>query len=299
MERNERIIILRLLRGLTQDQLAARSGLPRGSISIWEKGTNAPSHQAAPILADALGVPVGYLMYGSPPLESAVWQPLVPAARHKHVFERELSKKFSMLCTENNITRCIEYNGVDGTIYFMGGAKKSLSFMLLIKKELQEIFFDAIDLKEHINIKNEIVPRVNIGFLDEMDVDHLNYFFGITKETGVAINQQIITREFLRATRLPNKPCEKYDNRYAHNAFLHFLLVQSEFEMPEMWNSEIINPRALTLNENLGIIFDRVAEEAKNKMLIWDGRPNDHLMEMLRRHLKSQGLKGKQPNAKD
>jgi len=44
--------------GLTQDELAERSGLLQGYISRLEKGQHSPSHKTLARIADALGIPL-------------------------------------------------------------------------------------------------------------------------------------------------------------------------------------------------------------------------------------------------
>jgi transcriptional regulator with XRE-family HTH domain len=52
---------LREARGLTQDQLAERSGVPAGTIRNYEQGRNDPAWGALWALAEALGVGKGPL----------------------------------------------------------------------------------------------------------------------------------------------------------------------------------------------------------------------------------------------
>jgi transcriptional regulator with XRE-family HTH domain len=49
---------LRKLRGLTQDDLASRTGRSLDAVSQWERGVNWPSFETLIRLSDALDVPV-------------------------------------------------------------------------------------------------------------------------------------------------------------------------------------------------------------------------------------------------
>lgn len=57
---SERIRGLRQEQGLTQEQLAEKSGLPQSHISRIENAKHSPSRMTVEKLADALGVEVGY-----------------------------------------------------------------------------------------------------------------------------------------------------------------------------------------------------------------------------------------------
>ena len=292
MERNERLKILRILNGLTQDGLAEKSGLPRGSISIWEKGTNAPSHQAAPVLAAALNVPVGYLMYGTPSLNCGIWQPSVPAPRHLPMFSRELQKSFSLFCKENGITRCANYVGVDGNLYFLGKEGRPFGFLLLVKNEIREQLIEAIDLFEY-DLNVELSPPANICFLENSTIDHLMFFFRVANSCGLDVDSDLITSELLKVKKTRPAESQAETKSLIRNAFLHFHTVLDEFEKPSVWNPAIINSRHPTLNDNLSIIFERIYEEIEEKSILWTGEPNKDLSEIIRVFLKGQGFKEK------
>lgn len=59
---SERLIYLRLEQGLTQEQLAEKTGLTRSAIGLWEKGKRVPNALAVIALARYFGVTCGYLL---------------------------------------------------------------------------------------------------------------------------------------------------------------------------------------------------------------------------------------------
>lgn len=200
MERNERLTTLRILNGLTQDLLSTKSGLPRGSISIWEQGNNAPSHEVVPKLSAALNVPSGYLMYGSPPLESAVWQPMVPAPRHLPAVAKALTNNMTRFCEENLITRYACYQGDSGRVIFLAKADKPFSFLLLQKPELNGCVSRALETLEGYAIEGpDLLPPLQIGFLEDMDVEHLMRFVLLAQNSNFEVNDGAITAEYLKA----------------------------------------------------------------------------------------------------
>lgn len=58
----ERLKDLRIEKGLTQGQLAKRTGISRSAITMWEQRTRIPSAVAIIILAKFFGVSSDYLL---------------------------------------------------------------------------------------------------------------------------------------------------------------------------------------------------------------------------------------------
>ena len=290
MERNERLTPLRILNGLTQDLLSTRSGLPRGSISIWEKGNNAPSHDAVPKLSAALNVPSDYLMYGSPPLEAAVWQPTVPAPRHLPTLAKELANNMAGFCDENQITRFAWYQGEDGRVIFLGKADKPFSFLLLQKPELDGCISKALEtLEEYVIEGPDLMPPFQIGFMEEMDVEHLLRFVRLAQNSNIEVNGDSITTEFLKAKQRQGITSDSEYKSFASNAYIHMRAVLEELEKPADWRPGTHNPRHHTLIENESAIFEGLFEECEQRSLIWTGVLNEELAEMARKFLKSHG----------
>lgn len=292
MERNERLTTLRILNGLTQDLLSAKSGLPRGSISIWEKGNNAPSHDAVPRLAAALNVPSGYLMYGNPPLESAVWQPMVPAPRHFPLFAKEWSKNIPAFCEENQILRFAWYQGGDGKVIFLGKAGRPYSFLLLQKPELDRCITKALSSLVGQEIKGlEFYPPINVSFLEKMDAEQLMRFVRLAQNNDLEVDSNRIMSEFLKAKQNLGLISESDRNKFSNNAYIHMRLALDELEKPANWSPKIFNPRYPTLVENESLIFNNLTEMCEQKLLIWNGTPNDELLAKAKTFLKAQGYK--------
>jgi transcriptional regulator with XRE-family HTH domain len=146
MERNQRLKILRILNGFTQEELAKECGVPRGSLSIWERGDHAPSHGAVPRLANSLGCDPGYLMYGSPSLRvPAVWVPSVPLARHLPTFKNDITSLFPPFLKENGID-VVEYLYRNGGVLFLLGEKQleTYNFMLISDSATAEHFLQSL-----------------------------------------------------------------------------------------------------------------------------------------------------------
>lgn len=294
MERNERLTTLRILNGLTQDLLSIRSRLPRGSISIWEKGNNAPSHDAVPKLSAALNVPSGYLMYGSPPLDAAVWQPMVPAPRHLPALAKELVSNMAGFCEENQITRFAWYQGDDGRVIFLGKADRPFSFLLLQKPELDGCISKALEtLEEHVIEDPELMPPLQIGFMEEMDAEHLMRFVRLAQISSLEVDVDGITTEFLKTKQNLGLTSDSEYKSFASNAYIHMRTVLDELQKPSKWRPGTLNPRYPTLIENESAIFESLFEVCEQKSLFWTGELNEELADMARKFLKVHGYKEK------
>ena len=294
MERNKRLTTLRILNGLTQDLLSTRSGLPRGSISIWEKGNNAPSHDAVPKLSAALNVPSGYLMYGSPPLDSAVWQPMVPAPRHLPTLTKELANNMAGFCEENQITQFAWYQGDDGRVIFLGKADRPYSFLLLQKPKLDRCISKALELLEGHEIKGlDFYPPFDIGFLEEMDVEHLKLFLRMAQNSNLEVDGEGITTEIMKTKQNLVLTSDSEYKNFASNAYIHIRTVLDELEKPVDWHPGTLNPRYHSLIENESAIFESLFEVCEQKSLIWTGELNEELTDIARKFLMAHGYKEK------
>ncbi len=64
-----RIAFLRREKGLTQEMLAQRMGVPPQAVSKWERGLAFPNPVWLDELADVLGTSIDCLLTGKPPKE--------------------------------------------------------------------------------------------------------------------------------------------------------------------------------------------------------------------------------------
>ena len=64
----ENLYLWRLQRGLSQEELAKKAGIPRPNLSAIESGKREPSLGTLRVLAWSLGTTSGALINGSPPI---------------------------------------------------------------------------------------------------------------------------------------------------------------------------------------------------------------------------------------
>lgn len=148
MEKRDRLKILRLLNGCTQDILANRLGVPRTSIAMWEKGRYGFSSEITVKLASALGVQTDYLILGTPAIVNAVWIP-VPPSRPDYL--RSMQQDFTALLpqflAENKYNASYSDSLADGGRFFLLGQDYYFGCLLIadakiidtINKSLRQI----------------------------------------------------------------------------------------------------------------------------------------------------------------
>jgi transcriptional regulator with XRE-family HTH domain len=178
MDIHNRIKMLRLLRGLTQEELAFRAEVPRPSLGNYEQGTYVPRDKSLESLADILGVEPGYLRYGSPVVSAQVWQPDIPTnARRKLETIHDIVRLLPEFITENRFDAVISRPLGGGERLFYFGRKSDYSCLLLAVSDLEESALNTIkglvpveDLLEH--------PDITVASFSAKDLDLQAQFSG-------------------------------------------------------------------------------------------------------------------------
>lgn len=65
MSKPNRIAELRLLKGVSQEELAKEVGVSPSAIAMYEIGERTPGLKNAKIIADYFGVPIEYIFFGA------------------------------------------------------------------------------------------------------------------------------------------------------------------------------------------------------------------------------------------
>lgn len=148
MEKRDRLKILRLLNGCTQDILANRLGVPRTSIAMWEKGRYGFSSEVTVKLASTLGVQTDYLILGTPAIANAVWIP-VPPSRPDYLrsMQEDLTTLLPQFLAENKFNASYSDSLADGGRFFLLGQDYYFGCLLIadakiidtINKSLRQI----------------------------------------------------------------------------------------------------------------------------------------------------------------
>ncbi len=155
--------MLRLLRGLTQEELAFRAEVPRPSLGNYEQGTYVPRDKSLESLAGIFGVEPGYLRYGSPVVGGQVWQPAIPAnARRKLETISDIVKLLPEFIKENRFDAVISRPLGEGGRLFFFGRENKYSCLLLAVADLA----DPV-----LNLIKDIVPTEELLAHADITID--------------------------------------------------------------------------------------------------------------------------------
>jgi len=285
MKPGERIKILRILSGFTQEKLAELARVNRASLVSWERGDYNPSAPAAESLGKVLLCPPGYFLFGTPSPLSGFWEPNPPkVSKYVNAYLHDLESLFPLFCAENHITFCAYYSADNGRLLFLGKPDSPLNYALLLKPLFLEHFaaiFSWVELMEISGLENN--PPATHGFLESGTVDSLSSYFRLAQVGEVPIDAEVISSAFLKAKKFRGTKTEEETKSLIRNAFLHFHTVLQEFDPPDAWYP--------TLVDELSVIFGRLYEVIEEKSLVWGGELDKGLAEIIRRSLKGLGFK--------
>jgi DNA-binding XRE family transcriptional regulator len=139
MEKRDRLKILRLLNGYTQDILANRLGVPRTAIAMWEKGRYGFSSEVTVKLASVLGVQTDYLILGAPPIVTSVWIPFPPSRPdYLRSMQRDFAGLLPQFLAENNFNVSYSDSLADGGRFFLLGRDYYFGCLLIADARLAD-----------------------------------------------------------------------------------------------------------------------------------------------------------------
>lgn len=185
MEKHDRIKILRILNGYNQETISALVGVMRTAYSVWESGKYGPAEESVPSLSDALCVAPGYLLFGYPPVTSAVWNPKVPP-RPQHVEKliNDIKSLLPLFLEENKFNAIIPAELSDGCVFLIGRdsregeesvgeARKKICFscLLLCDARLVDAFKAAFEMS---GVKMFGEMMVLDASLESFNAEHLD-----------------------------------------------------------------------------------------------------------------------------
>ena len=296
MERGNRIKILRILCGFSQDEVAKQLKVSQGNVATWERKNMFPrDKEVARILADILQATIGYLAYGESTLRCAFWEPQPPLnPRHLNDYLNDIQSLFPEFCRENFIDHCAYYAADNGMLIFMGSQEAPLSYALLLKPSIVESFSNILSEFKTTEMKGlEGYPPIYLGFIEEQTIDSFSIYYRFAKSTGFDIDTEAINTAFLKIKKLRGVRSEEDAESLRRNSFMHYHTVLREFEEPTCWKPQVINPRYPTLDDNLSLLFERVYENIVERAIVWNGNLDKDLADMIRSFLKGQGFKRK------
>lgn len=290
MRPGERIKILRILNGMTQEQLADLAGVNRASMVSWERGNYNPSGPAAASISESVLCPPGYIMFGSPVVESAVWEPCLPhRSKYLKQYYNDIESLFPQFCKENKINKCAFCSADNGSVVFFGREDNTFEFMQFLSLDLVDSFIRAtadLDKKELSGAE-----LLTIGFLKEENVETIARYFNIARANTIYLDHNLITTAFLKAKKSRGIQPGDDTKKLVRSAFTLFHTILQEYEKPTSWAPNFIDPRNPTLLDQLGIVFEWLYEKIETESKVWDGDVNSDLANIIRKHLESRGFK--------
>lgn len=161
MTSGERIKILRILNGYTQQTLADIADVSRASVMLWEKGS-LPTRRIATVLSSLFEVNLEYLLEGINPPLTAIWKPIEPGhPKHLPALAADLNDGITKLFTELEINYAAIGFGKEKVFMLCGKGPKNpewqLNYLLIYNRSLHTILTKAVwsTGSNLINIKNE------------------------------------------------------------------------------------------------------------------------------------------------
>jgi len=188
MKPGERIKILRMLSGFTQETLAKLAGVNRVSVLSWERGDYKPSAAMAQAMGKILLCHPGYLIFGTPSLESSFWEPELPkTSKYLDAYVDDFRSLFPPLCAENQITSCTCCSAEDGNLLFLGIPGSPSKILLCMQHVLFESFSPIF---AEMDFRVIAKPKVPLCPLPTGNVDTLSPFFHAAQVAGVSIDRR-------------------------------------------------------------------------------------------------------------
>lgn len=162
MTSGERIRILRVLCGYTQQSLADIAGVSRASVMLWEKG-KLPTRRTAVELAALFEVSAEFLLDGLNPPTYALWQPIPPGhPRHLSSMSDDIKRGLKPLFNELQITFAAKgTDPLDKHFWLLGSSPEQpewkLNYLLLYDKSLDTIITQAISASVQLVVNLDYV----------------------------------------------------------------------------------------------------------------------------------------------
>lgn len=163
MKINTRIKLLRLLIGMTQEELAFQVEIPRATLGHYEIGSYIPRDMILMQIAEILGVEPGYIRYGSPVIRNQVWIPSIPKhSKSKQTIYEDIEKLIPEFIQENAFTSLVVGKLADGNQTLLFGRNMKFDCLLLISPNLADKLITASKGLEHYTIADNPFGTVEL-----------------------------------------------------------------------------------------------------------------------------------------
>lgn len=149
MTSGERIKILRILNGFTQQTLAEFADVSRASVMLWEKD-KLPTRRTALALATLFEVSAEYLLEGINPPDYALWKPIAPGhPKHLQDLAVDMNHGISALFSEIGIVFSAKGQTSENQFFWLCGNGPDsnewrLNYLLTCDKSLEPLLSSSI-----------------------------------------------------------------------------------------------------------------------------------------------------------
>lgn len=225
MEIHARLKLLRILCGMTQEELAFQVKMPRASLGHYERGSYIPRDRNLEILATIFGVEPGYIRYGLPVVESQAWLPVLPAnARRKRETINDILKHLPDFIVENRFDSVIYQILEDGCNLFFFGRKNHFTCLLVATVNLaisvKNVIQSEVPITEMSKAKNLTIQSYSAQDLD-FYATHENSIGKTFDKKGI-FNSLSARREELK----------KFEKDPLKDIFISLLKISNEYDFP-------------------------------------------------------------------
>lgn len=220
-----RLKILRLLCGMTQEELTYLVKVPRPTLGHYERGTYIPGDKSLERFAAIFGVEPGYIRYGSPVVDSQAWLPVIPVnARRKRETINDILTHLPDFIIENCFDSAISQILGDGGQLFFFGRNNHYTCLLLTAVDLatsiQKVIQSIIPISEMTKDENLTIQSYSAQDLD--------FYATHSKYLGRTFDVKGISRS-LDIRRGTKNEIKKTPLSYV---FTSLLLISGEYDLP-------------------------------------------------------------------
>ena len=156
MTKQERMKLLRILRGYTQAGLATAAGLNQSAVASYERGTYKIPEMVVTTLAPLLGVDPAYLTFGYPVLSGKVWEP----PREGKGLAADLAILMPPFCEENHFLHSDQLRYLDGNVILLTGADRRHCLLFLTTSTITDAVLPVLPNLKIVGSTNTSPPTL-------------------------------------------------------------------------------------------------------------------------------------------
>jgi transcriptional regulator with XRE-family HTH domain len=226
MEIGNRIKLMRIFFGMTQEDLAGLAGISRPSLVNYEQGAYSPIDDILIRIAKIFGVEPGYLRYGLPIVQNQVWRPSIPKhSQRKQNLIDELKNLLPEFIEENLFSGVVIGTLADGGSSFVFGRDTRYDCILLTNYDLGNIISNLI-----CEIDNKQINSNAFGTIDTFDANCLAFILEEIKGLGLTLDlakmRNALTRVLAIRTRsITNLDAVSLEQAANHDKFIRNRLI--------------------------------------------------------------------------